>query len=87
MLSSALQELKGLRLSNFLFLSVAGIVNAIGVSNDTESRKDSVVYSEYTETDHHSEMDWLILRILYSDEIKCGMNEDECYEAIKKIYY
>ena len=63
------------------------IVNAIGVSNDTESRKDSVVYSEYTETDHLSEMDWLILRILYSDEIKCGMNEDECYEAIKRIYY
>ena len=63
------------------------IVNAIGVSNDTETRKDSVVYSEYTETDHLSEMDWLILRILYSDQIKCGMNEDECYAAIKSIYY
>lgn len=63
------------------------IVNAIGISNDTETREDSIVYSGYTETDRLSEMDWLILRLLYSDEIKCGMNEDECYEAIKRIYY
>ena len=63
------------------------IVNVLGVSNDTETRSDSIVYSGYTEIDTLSEMDWLILRILYNDEIKCGMNEDECYRAIKRIYY
>lgn len=63
------------------------IVNAIGISNDTETREDSIVYSGYAETDSLSEMDWLILRVLYSGEIKCGMNETECYEVIKRIYY
>ncbi len=63
------------------------IVNAIGISNDTDEREDSIVYSGYTEVTELSDMDKLILRILYSDSIKCGMDADSCYEAIKSIYY
>lgn len=63
------------------------IINAIGLSNDSALREDSIIYSDYTEATELSDMDWLIIRLLYSKEIKCGMDADRCYEALKTIYY
>ena len=62
------------------------IVNGLGVT-DTGLREDSIVYQEYSEAQELSEMDWLILKLLYYPDIKCGMNPEQCEEIIRKIYY
>ena len=32
-------------------------------------------------------VDWLILKLLYHPDIKCGMNAQQCEEIIRKLYY
>lgn len=62
------------------------IINTLGIS-DTELRTDSVVYQFSDENTSLSEIDILILKLLYNDEIQCGMNFDSCAEIINKLYY
>ena len=62
------------------------IVNMLGVS-DTELRKDSIVYQYSNDNTTLSDVDWVILKLLYSPKIKCGMNADTCNDIIKKLYY
>lgn len=62
------------------------IVNSIGLGNDSLLREDSIIYQNYSEAQELSKMDWLILQILYGDEIRCGMYEQQCREIIKQMY-
>ncbi len=66
---------------------VEEIMNAIGFSNDTKLRPDSVIYEEYTESYSLSDMDLILLNLLYSPSIKPDMTKDECFAQIKKLYY
>ena len=54
---------------------------------DTELRTDSVVYQFSDENTSLSEIDIVILKLLYNEEIQCGMNFDSCAEIINKLYY
>ena len=65
---------------------VEEIINVLGIS-DTELRKDSVVYQNSNANKELSDVDILILKILYSPYIECGMNYDSCAEVIQRIYY
>lgn len=62
------------------------IINGIGVT-DTKLREDSIVYQGYSEIQELSDVDWLILKLLYHPEIQCGMQAAECESVIRKIYY
>lgn len=66
---------------------VEEIMNAIGFSNDTVLRHDSVIYEKYTENYTLSEMDLILLKLLYNPLIKPDMPKDECFDIIKKLYY
>lgn len=61
------------------------IINGLGIT-DTWLREDSIVYGGYSETQNLSDMDWLILELLYHPDIECGMNAITCEEVIRKIY-
>ena len=62
------------------------VVNALGLGDST-LREDSIVYQEYSLPQELSDMDWIILKLLYSPEIHSGMGQDECAEVIRKLYY
>lgn len=63
------------------------LYNGMGPVQDTSLRSDSIIYSEYTAPQELTRVDEVILKLLYHPDIKCGMNADECYEVIKKLYY
>ena len=62
------------------------IINMLGVS-DTEMREDSIVYQYSNDNTALSDIDWVILKLLYDPKIKCGMNTDSCNDILEKLYY
>ncbi len=63
------------------------IYNGLGPVQDTDLRPDSIIYSGYSEPQSLTEIDELILKLLYHPDIKCGMNAQQCEEIIRKLYY
>lgn len=61
------------------------IVNGIGLS-DTELREDSIVYQYSNDSLALSDIDWLILELLYHPDIQCGMTAEECRAVIESLY-
>ena len=62
------------------------IINMLGVS-DTVLRTDSIVYQYSNDNTALSEIDWLILKLLYDPAIQCGMDVDGCRTVIQELYY
>ena len=62
------------------------IINMLGVS-DTVLRTDSIVYQYSNDNTALSEIDWLILKLLYDPAIQCGMDVDGCRTVIEELYY
>ncbi len=63
------------------------IYNGLGPVQDTVLRPDSIIFSEYSEPQQLTEVDWLILKLLYHPDIKCGMNASQCEQIIRRLYY
>ena len=63
------------------------IYNGLGATQDTDLREDSLIYSGFSEPQEMTEIDELILKLLYHPEIKCGMNIEECEAVIRQLYY
>lgn len=63
------------------------IYNGLGPIQDTNLRPDSIIYQEYSEPQELTEVDELILKLLYHPDILPGMNAAECEELIRKLYY
>lgn len=63
------------------------IYNGLGPINDTELRSDSIIYAEYSTPQNLSEIDKLIIQLLYHPQMKCGMDADACEEVIRQLYY
>lgn len=62
------------------------IINTLGIT-DTVLRTDSIVY-QYSNTNLSlSDVDWVILKLLYNPAIECGMGADRCTEIIESLYY
>lgn len=61
------------------------IVNAVGMGNDTDSRTDSIIYQGYSTPQQLSAMDWALMRMLYSEKMKCGMTERQCRSIIEEM--
>lgn len=62
------------------------IINMLAVS-DTVLRTDSIVYQYSNDNTALSDIDWLILKLLYHPAIQCGMDFDGCRTVIEELYY
>ncbi len=63
------------------------VYNTLGPMQDTEYRKDSVIYQYSNENLSMSDIDVLLLKLLYDPKIICGMNAAECEAVIRSLYY
>lgn len=63
------------------------IYNGLGPIQDTSLRSDSIIYAGYSYPQNLTQVDELILKLLYHPSLECGMNADECAEAISQLYY
>lgn len=63
------------------------IYNGLGPIQDTSLRPDSIIYSEFSQPQALTEMDELILRLLYHPSLSCGMDAAQCEAAIRALYY
>lgn len=63
------------------------IYNGLGPVQDTSLRPDSIIYAEFSEPQALTEMDKLILRLLYHPQILCGMDAEDCAEIICQLYW
>ena len=62
------------------------IVNTLGFS-DSELRPDSIVYQHSNENLRLSDVDWLLLELLYHPDIDCAMDAEMCEKIIRNLYY
>ncbi len=62
------------------------VINTLGIS-DTVLRTDSIVYQYSDDNTALSDVDWIILRLLYDPAIKCSMNADDCAELLSALYF
>ena len=63
------------------------IYNGLGPVQDTSLREDSIIYAGYSFPQELTEIDELILKLLYHPDMKCGMNATECEAVIRNLYY
>ena len=63
------------------------LYNGLGPVQDTSLRPDSLIYSGYSEPQSLTEMDELILKLLYHPDLRCGMSAAECEAVIRQLYY
>lgn len=61
------------------------IVNALGIS-DTLLREDSITYQYSNENTALSDVDWMLLKLLYHPQMQCGMQAEQCAEVISRLY-
>lgn len=61
------------------------VFNGLGIT-DTVLREDSIAYQGFSQPQELSEIDWLMIKLLYHPEMKAGMNREECVKVIRKIY-
>ena len=62
------------------------IINMLGLS-DTVLREDSIVYQYSNSNIALSDVDWIILKMLYDPAIQCGMDADSCSAVIQELYF
>ena len=62
------------------------IINMLGIS-DTVLRTDSIVYQYSNDNTALSDVDWVIVKLLYNSAIECGMNADDCSAILQELYY
>lgn len=63
------------------------LYNGLGPIQDTSLREDSIIYAGYSEPQELTEVDRLLLRLLYHPALQCGMTAAECETAIRELYY
>lgn len=63
------------------------IYNGLGLTQDTLLREDSIIYQEYTTPQSLTEVDVLLLKLLYHRDILCGMDAAQCEQVIYNLYY
>ena len=61
------------------------VFNGLGIT-DTVLREDSIAYQGFSQPQELSEIDWLMIKLLYHPKIEAGMNREECVKVIREIY-
>jgi hypothetical protein len=65
---------------------VEEVINSLGIT-DTVLRPDSVVYQYSNENTALTDVDLVILKLLYDPAIRCGMDAEGCSDVIWGRYY
>lgn len=63
------------------------LYNGLGPVQDTVLRTDSIIWSGFSAPQSLTDIDWLILELLYHPDIQCGMNAERCAAVIRALYY
>lgn len=63
------------------------IYNGLGPVQDTWIRTDSIAYAGFSEPQSLTEVDELILKLLYHPSMQCGMDAQACAAVIRELYY
>lgn len=61
------------------------LIQSLGMLNDSYTHPDSVFYQYYTDIQWPSDLDWLMVELLYDDSLQPGMNEEQCRAALADI--
>jgi hypothetical protein len=56
----------------------------LGIMQDSKAYSDSIFYSEWTETQQLSALDWTIVRMVYSSKIEAGMSATKVQKILEK---
>lgn len=62
------------------------LYNGLGPVQDTSLREDSLIYSGFSMPQTLTEMDELILKLLYHPSLECGMDRESCEAQIRQLY-
>ncbi|MBR5569504.1 MAG: DUF2927 domain-containing protein [Oscillospiraceae bacterium] len=79
-----LKTLSGIQRTSVL---LEELYNGTGLVQDTILREDSVIYSYSDSAQWLTDVDELLLKLLYHPQIRPGMNAAECEAVIRKLYY
>ena len=63
------------------------LYNGLGLIQDTVLREDSIIWQYYSEPQSLTEVDELLLKLLYHPDILCGMDAQGCETVIRDLYY
>jgi len=63
------------------------IYNGLGPIQDTTLRPDSIIYQHSSDALSLTELDTLILQLLYHPDMHCGMGAAEAEAVIRSLYY
>lgn len=63
------------------------LYNGLGPIQDTALRPDSIIYAGFSQPQQLTELDELILKLLYHPDILCGMDAAQCAGKIRQLYY
>lgn len=63
------------------------LYNGLGPVQDTWLRAESIIYAGYSTPQMLTRIDWLLLKLLYHPQMRCGMTAAECEAVIRQLYY
>ena len=63
------------------------LYNGLGPIQDTNLRSDSIIYADFSEPQTLTEVDRLLLKLLYHPMLQCGMDAEACESVIRQLYY
>lgn len=63
-------------------LMMEELVGALAMANDHDLYSDSIVYQPWTEVQQLSEIDWLMINMIYHPDLRVGMSYAEVYDAL-----
>lgn len=63
------------------------IYNGLGPVQDSQLRHDSIISADFTQPEVLTEIDELILKLLYHPDMLCGMTAIECETVIRRLYW
>lgn len=63
------------------------LYNGLGPVQDTNLRSDSIIWSGFSAPQELTDIDWLVLKLLYCQEMQCGWDAAACEALIRELYY
>ena len=61
------------------------ITQSLGMMNDSWRYPESIYYQGWTRTREYAPIDWIVIEMLYRDEIEPGMSEDEALTVLREL--
>ena len=60
-------------------------INGIGLSNDHNRYANSIVYQPWTTVQQVSELDWIMLNMIYHPDVHAGVTSKWFYDTISQV--